>query len=99
MQTQKIYVALEQLHFSEDGIFLENTPDQLMKIAHLGCDAQGYYIAGIFDGLFRQPSYIANCQNCGMEYHNRSPQPCEGCDLSDGFDVVYIEDSYWDRNG
>jgi len=99
IQNQKTYVPLEQLFFYEDGIFFKSTPGQFVKVEHLGCDMHGYYIAGLFDELFRKPNYVANCSSCGMEYHNRSPQPCEKCNRSDGFDLVYIEESYWDRNG
>lgn len=97
-QIHKMYVPLDSLHFSVEGIFLKNALSLWMKVDHLGFDTRGYYITGIFDGLFRPQHYITQCRSCRAEYPNRAPQPCEVCGQSIGLDYVYIEDSYWDRS-
>ena len=92
-QSQKTYISLDRIHFSEEGIFLYNDANLWTRVEQLSHDSQGYYVA---PEIFRQRHYIAKCNNCGKEYQNRCPQPCESCDESKGFDLVYIEDSYWD---
>lgn len=92
--TQQVsYVPLECLHFSEEGIFLNCNPGSWTRIEQLGCDSRGYFVSV---GMFRQRHYIAKCNNCGEEYQNRCPQPCEGCNESKGLELVYIEDGPWD---
>lgn len=86
----KIYIPLERLHFSNDGIFFLTSSNHLAAINQLGYDSFGYYITG----SRRLSSYVATCNNCGYTYYNRSPQPCEKCHKALGFDIRY--EDIWD---
>lgn len=90
----KIYVPLEKLHFSKEGIFLLTKRNLWASVNQLGYDSSGYYLAGsrLFPGI---SSFIAICNYCGFAYCNRTPQPCENCNRSEGYDIEY--EDIWDR--
>ncbi|NGX60206.1 MAG: hypothetical protein KR126chlam3_01375 [Chlamydiae bacterium] len=90
----KNYLDMEMLHFSENGICLQGKHGQTLQLEQIQFDSNGYFVAGFLDFLFPKANVIASCRNCGTEYHNRSPQPCEVCGKSKGFDIVYIDDGY-----
>ncbi|MDN3507089.1 MAG: hypothetical protein P0S96_07665 [Simkaniaceae bacterium] len=90
----KHYLATEKLIFSENGIYVFSNHGQTLPLNKIQFDSEGYFVAGFIESLFPKANVIASCKNCGAEYHNRSPQPCENCQESWGFDIVHIEDGY-----
>lgn len=91
----RFYVESTRLHFSDEGLFLKTNTNHLVPISQLSHDEAGYYIS---PSWFRTSHYEASCNSCGFLYQDRSPQPCENCDQSVGFTLVYLEsEDYWDR--
>ncbi len=90
----KNYLDIEMLHFSENGIYLHGNHGQALQLEQIQFDSNGYFVAGFLDFLFPKATIIASCRVCKTEYHNRSPQPCEECGQSRGFDIIYVDDGY-----
>ncbi|NGX45191.1 MAG: hypothetical protein K940chlam2_00334 [Chlamydiae bacterium] len=88
----KNYLDMEMLQFSENGIYLHSNRGQALQLKQIQFDSDGYFVAGFFDSLFPKANIIASCKRCGVEYCNRSPQPCESCHYSEGFHIVYVDD-------
>lgn len=91
----KTYVSIDRIQFSENGIFILNERDQVVPVHQISYDEAGYFFDWFIPGWSHQ--YHLKCRNCGAEYWNRGPQPCEVCDREDGFDEISSGDDHWER--
>ena len=90
----KNYLNMEMLHFSENGIYLHGNHGQPFRLEQIQFDSNGYFVAGFLDFLLPKANVIVSCRSCHTEYYNRSPQPCENCHQTRGFDIIQIDDGY-----
>lgn len=90
------YIDVSKVLVSNEGIFFQNHHNEWLAVKGIPQNLNEAQIGGILDILFPDKNYIAKCNNCGVEYINRAPQPCEHCDLKVGMELIYEQDGYWD---
>lgn len=91
----KNYVSMELLDFTPSGIFIQSRAGNAYPLTSIQCDSQGYFIDDQLNKVLPQSArVIAVCNNCGAQYENHYPQPCNACGESKGFEITYIDDGY-----
>ena len=94
MEKPRKHVEVSRIRVTEDTVFLQNSANQWMQLSI----PVGAPVAGILNFFFPERHFIAKCENCGTEYVNRAPDSCEVCGFKD-YELKYVEDDYWDKNG